>query len=180
MTKRGDVNRLAYAPFQEAALDPALDPTPGTDSELLHLCDECRRAHAEWVAYFNFLVDDAVTRAPASEELARLRAAWRKALDRVCELPPVTLSGALAKHDLACMLKAWSGEDDVFEFLALTSREICAVLYSLEVARGGLKGRKSSRNVASRVAWRDLVVRFSRSAKGQRAITDRTVRRSQT
>lgn len=108
MTKRGDVNRLAYAPFQEAALDPALDPTPGTDSELLHLCDECRRAHAEWVAYFNFLVDDAVTRAPASQELARLRAAWRKALDRVCELPPVTLSGALAKHDLACMLKAWS------------------------------------------------------------------------
>jgi hypothetical protein len=180
MTKRGDVNRLAYAPFQEAALDPALDPAPGTDSELLNLCDECRRAHAVWVAYFNFLADDAVTRAPASEELAHLRAAWRKALDRVCELPPVTLSGALAKHDLACMLKAWSGEDDVFEFLALTSREICAVLCSLEVARGGLNGSKARRNGSSRVGWLDRVVRFSRSAKGQRAITDRTVRRSQT
>src|SRR5260370_42702199 len=132
MTKRGDVNRLAYAPFQEAALDRAR----GMNSELLTLCDECRRAHAVWVASFNFLADDAVTRAPASGELARLRAAWRKALDRVCELPPVTLSGALAKHDLACMLKAWSGEDDVFEFLALAGREICAVLCSLEVARG--------------------------------------------
>jgi hypothetical protein len=140
MTKRGDVNRLAYAPLQEAALDPALDPTPGTDSELLHLCDECRRAHAEWVAYFNFLVDDAVTRAPASEELARLRAAWRKALDRVCELPPVTLSGALAKHDLACMLKAWSGEDDVFEFLALTSREIAPFSTRWRWLAGVLKG----------------------------------------
>src|SRR5260370_13909331 len=118
MTKRGDVNRLAYAPFQEAALDPALDPAPGTDSELLNLCDECRRAHAVWVAYFNFLADDAVTRAPASEELAHLRAAWRKALDRVCHMPPVTLAGALAKHDLSCIFNACSGQHAVFALLA--------------------------------------------------------------
>src|SRR5260370_30061809 len=167
MTKRGDVNRLAYAPFQEAALDPALDPAPGTDSELLNLCDECRRAHAVWVAYFNFFADDTVTRAPASEELARLRAAWRKVLDRVCELPPAALAGALAKHDLACMLKAWSGEDDVFEFLALTSREICAVLCSLEVTRGGLNGSKARRNGSSRVAWLNLVVRFRGPLRGR-------------
>src|SRR5260370_38890473 len=105
MTKRGDVNRLGYAPFQEAALDPP----PGTDSELLHLCDECRRAHAEWVAYFNFLADDTVTRAPASEELARLRAAWSKVVDRVCALPPAALSGALAEHLLTARLESWVG-----------------------------------------------------------------------
>ena len=51
-------------------------------------------------------------------ELAHLRSVWKKALDRLRELPPATPSGALAKHDLACMLKAWSGDDDVFEFLS--------------------------------------------------------------
>ena len=174
MTKRRDVNRLAYAPFQEAALDPA----PGTDSELLNLCDECRRAHAEWVAYFNFLADDAVTRAPASEELTHLRAAWRKALDRVCELPPVTLSGALAKQDLACMLKAWSGDDDVFEFLALTSREIYAVLCSSELrpshrTKGRLNGSKG-------FARLDLLSRFLRSANERSGAIDQGAPRSQT
>ena len=129
MTKRGDVNRLTLAPFEEA---PLARP-PGGDCELLRLCDEFRRAHARWVEYFNSLTDDIVDQAPASGELARLRSVWKKALDRLRELPPVTPSGALAKQDLACMLKAWSGDDDVFEFLALTSQEIRAILCSSDL-----------------------------------------------
>jgi hypothetical protein len=150
-TDRGDVDGLTLAPFEEAPRD-----TPsGIDSELLRLCDECRRAHAQWVAYFDSLADDVVGQAPASGELARLRSVWRKALDRLRELPPVTLSGALAKQDLACMLKAWSGDDDVFEFLALTSREMSAVLCSSELDVRRLYGIRGRRNGSSRVAWLD-------------------------
>ena len=140
-TERGDANRRTLAPLEQAPRDTS----PGADCELLRLCDEFRRAHARWVEYFNSLADNMVDQEPAMGELARLRSVWRKALDRLREMPPATPSGALAKQDLACMLKAWSGYDDVFEFLALTSGEIYEVLCSSELrpshrTRGRLNG----------------------------------------
>jgi hypothetical protein len=115
---------------------------------------------------------------PAMGELARLRSVWRKALDRLRELPPVTPSGALAKQDLAYMLKAWSGDDDVFEFLALASREIYEALCSSELrpshrTKGRLNGSKG-------LAPLDLLSRFLRSANEQRRATDEGAPRSQT
>jgi len=162
-TERGDANR---------------DTPPGADGELLRLCDECRSAHAQWVEYFNSFSDDMVDQEPATGELARLRSVWTKALDRLRELPPATPSGALAKQDLACMLKAWSGGDDVFEFFALTSREISTVLCSSEVgpspkAKGRLNGSRG-------FARLDLLPRFLRFANEQRTAMDQGARRSQT
>lgn len=173
-TERGDGNRRTLAPLEQAPRDPSL----GADCELLRLCDEFRRAHAQWVEYFNSLADDIVDQAPASGELARLRSLWRRALDRLRELPPVTPSGALAKQDLAYTLKAWSGGDDVFEFLALASREIYEVLCSSELrpslrTRGRLNGSKG-------LAPLHLLSRFLRSANEQRRATDQGVPRSQT
>jgi hypothetical protein len=173
-TERGDVSRRTLAPLEQ----PPQDTSSDADRELLRRCDEFRRAHAQWVEYFNSLADDMVDQAPASGELARLRSVWRKALDRLGELPPATPSGALAKQDLACMLKAWSGDDDVFGFLALASREIYEVLCSSELrpshrTRGRLNGSKG-------LAPLDLLSRFLRSAKEQRRGTDQGAPRSQT
>jgi hypothetical protein len=111
-------------------------------------------------------------------ELARLRSVWRKALDRLRKLPTATPSGALAKQDLASMLKAWSGDDDVFEFLTLTSRKICAVLCSSELrpshrTKGRLNGSKG-------FARLDLLSRFLRSATEQSGAIDQGAPRSQT
>jgi hypothetical protein len=165
-TERGDTNRRTLAPLEQA---PG-DASPESDCEVLRLCDEFRRAHAQWVEYFNSLADDTVDQAPASGELARLRSVWVKALDRLRELPPATPSGALAKQDLACMLKAWSGDDDVFEFLALASQEIYEVLCSSELrpshrTRGRLNGSKG-------LARLDLLSRFLRSANEQSRAID--------
>jgi hypothetical protein len=102
-TERGDANSRTLAPLEQAPRDTS----PEADCELLRLCDEFRRAHARWVEYFNSLADNMADQEPAMGELARLRSVWRKALDRLRELPPVTPSGALAKQDLAYMLKAW-------------------------------------------------------------------------
>jgi len=173
-TERGDANRRTLAPLEQAPRDTS----PGADCELLRLCDEFRRAHARWVEYFNSLADNMVDQEPAMGELAHLRSVWKKALDRLRELPPATPSGALAKHDLAGMLKAWSGDDDVFEFLALTSQEIYEVLCSSELrpshrTRGRLNGSKG-------LAPLDLLSRFLRSANEQRRATDQGVPRSQT
>ena len=172
-TERGDANRRTLAPLEQAPRDTS----PGADCELLRLCDEFRRAHARWVEYFNSLGDDTVDQAPASGELARLRSVWREALDRLREFPPATPSGALAKQDLACMLKAWSGDDDVFEFLALTSREIYAVLCSSELrpshrTKGPLNGSKG-------FARLDLLSRFLRSANERSGAIDQGAPRSQ-
>jgi hypothetical protein len=174
MTKRGDVNRLTLAPFEEAPLARQL----GADCGLLRLCDEFRRAHARWVEYFNSLSEDMIDQEPAIGELARLRSVWRKALDRLREWPPVTPAGALAKQDLACTLKAWSGDDDVFEFFALTSREMSTVLCSSEPGppprtKGRLKGSR-------RFAGLDLLPRFLRFANERRTAMDQGARRSQT
>lgn len=174
MTKRSDVNRLTLAPFEEAPLVRPL----GADCELLRLCDEFRRAHARWVEYFNSLTDDIVNQAPASGELARLRSVWRKALDRLRELPPATPSGALAKQELACMLKAWSGDDDVLEFLALTSQEIRAIPCSSELRPS--PRTKARLNGSRGFALLDLLPRFLRFANEQRTATDQGARRSQT
>jgi hypothetical protein len=115
---------------------------------------------------------------PATGELARLRSVWKKALDRLRELPPATPPGALAKQDLAGMLKAWSGDDDVFEFFALTSREISAFLCSSELrASQKAKGRLTGSRGFARL---DLLPRFLRFANEQRAAMDRGARRSQT
>src|SRR5216684_5291624 len=139
---------LSSAPSQE----PSRDTPLGTDYQLFRLCNECRSAHAQWVACFDSFPDDVVDQAPASAELARLRSVWRIALDRLQELPPTTLPGALAKHDLACTLKGWSGDDDVFEFLSLTSREMSAVLCSSLIAVKPLYETKGPRKSAGRVA----------------------------
>jgi hypothetical protein len=173
-TERGEVDRRTLDSLKEAPRD-----TPaGADSELLRLCDECRSAHARWVEYFSSLPDNMVDQEPAAGELARLRSLWKKALDRLRELPPATLSEALAKQDLACMLKAWSGDDDVFEFFAFSSREISTVLGSSEVgpspkAKGRLNGSRG-------FARLDLLPRFLRFANEQRTAIDQGARRSQT
>jgi hypothetical protein len=116
-----------------------------------------------------------VDQAPAAGELTRLRSLWKKALDRLHQLPPVTPSGALEKQDLACMLKAWSGDDDVFEFFALTSRELRAALCSSEPSHPtGTKGRlNGSRGL-------DLLPRFFRFANERGTPSDQGARRSQT
>ena len=106
LTERGNADRRTL----DSLNDAPHDRPPGADSELLQLCDECRSAHSRWVEYFNSLSDDMVDREPAAGELARLRSLWKKALDRLRGLPPATPSGALAKQDLACVLKTWSGE----------------------------------------------------------------------
>jgi hypothetical protein len=173
-TERGDANRRTVAPLEEAPRDTS----PEADCELLRLCDEFRRAHARWIEYFDSLADNMVDQEPAMGELARLRSVWKKALDRLRELPPATPSGALTKQDLACMLKAWSGDDDVFEFLALTGREIRAVLCSSEPrpshrTKGRLNGSKG-------LARLDLLSRFLRSANEQSGAIDQGAPRSQT
>jgi hypothetical protein len=173
-TERGVANRRTLAPLEQAPRDTS----PEADCELLRLCDEFRRAHARWVEYFNSLADDIVDQEPASGELARLRSVWRKALDRLRELPPATPSGALAKQDLACMLKAWSGGDDVFEFLALTSQEISTVLCSSELRPSHrIKGRLNGSRGFARL---DLLPRFLRFANEQRTAMNQGARRSQT
>jgi hypothetical protein len=172
-TKRGDANRRTLAPVEQTP-----DTSPDADCELLELCDEFHRAHARWVEYFNSLSDNLVDQEPATGELARLRSIWRKALDRLRELPPATPSGVLAKQDLACMLKAWSGGDDVFEFLAVTSQERSTVLCSSEP--GPPPRTKGRMNGSRGFAGLDLLPRFFRFANEHRTAMDQGARRSQT
>jgi hypothetical protein len=174
MTKRGDANRRTPDPLEQALQDTS----PGADCELFRLCDEFRRAHARWVEYFNSLGDDIVDQEPASGELARLSSVWRKALDRLRELPPATPAGALAKQDLACTLKAWSGDDDVFEFFALASGEISTVLCSSEPR--SLPRTKGRLNGSRGFAGLGLLPRFFRFANEHRTAMDQGARRSQT
>src|ERR1700730_4996754 len=63
-TERGDASRRTLAPLEQAPRDTS----SGADCELLRLCDEFRRAHAQWVEYFSSLTDDIMDQAPASAE----------------------------------------------------------------------------------------------------------------
>jgi hypothetical protein len=173
-TDRGYANRRIPASLKEAPPDTP----PEADGELIRLCDECRSAHARWVEYFNSLSDNTAEQEPAISELARLRSLWRKALDSLRELPPATPSGALAKQGLACTLKAWSGDDDVFEFFALASREMSTVLCSSE--RGPPPRIKGRLNGSRGFAGLDLLPRFLRFANERRTAINQGARRSQT
>jgi hypothetical protein len=173
-TDRGYANRRIPASLKEAPPDTP----PEADGELLRLCDECRSAHARWVEYFDSLSDNMTDHEPAIGELARLRSLWKKALDRLREWPPATPAGALAKQDLACTLKAWSGDDDVFEFFALTSREMSTVLCSSEP--GPPPRTKGRLNGPRGFAGLDLLPRFLRFANERRTAMDQGARRSQT